>query len=286
MAIKRSRFGVALFWLALLALVGVPPAIVTYHAHRTGLGWARALVDLMGGGSGAVTTDAILPPGEKIDFLVSEPIGNDFTAPPKIANVASVDLDQDGLMDVVVCDCENNYVSWIRQQPLGTFQEQVIAELMCSGPCGGHRLRPGWRPGFAGRRAGHALSQQRQIGSVVILENDGQMNFRRHVVVERIARVSDVRGGDLDGDGDLDLAVAQFGYDDGETRWLENLGDWQFESHLLQSLSGPIHCEIADYDADGHLGHRRAGQPGVGRDLFVCRPGEEAIRPAPDLPVR
>jgi hypothetical protein len=63
--------------------------------------------------------------------------------------------------------------------------------------------------------------------------------------------VSDVRGGDLDGDGDVDLAVAHFGYDEGETRWVENLGRWMFESHNLQNLSGPINAEIADMDGDG-----------------------------------
>ncbi|HEX7585720.1 MAG TPA: VCBS repeat-containing protein, partial [Prolixibacteraceae bacterium] len=70
---------------------------------------------------------------------------------------------------------------------------------------------------------------------------------------DKIARVSDVRAGDLDGDGDMDLAVAQFGYDDGETRWIENLGDWKFKSHILQSLSGPINVEIIDIDNDGDL---------------------------------
>jgi FG-GAP-like repeat len=65
--------------------------------------------------------------------------------------------------------------------------------------------------------------------------------------------VSDVRAGDLDGDGDLDLAVAQFGYDQGETRWMENQGGWKFASHPLQSLSGPINAEIADADGDGDL---------------------------------
>jgi hypothetical protein len=73
------------------------------------------------------------------------------------------------------------------------------------------------------------------------------------VIVERIARVTDISAGDLDGDGDLDMAVAQFGYDDGETRWLENLGNWQFESHTLQSLSGPINALTVDIDQDGDL---------------------------------
>ena len=86
-----------------------------------------------------------------------------------------------------------------------------------------------------------------------MLENTGNMQFTRHLIIERIARVSDVRAADLDGDGDRDLAVAQFGYDDGETRWMENLGDWNFESHMLQTRSGPIHCEIADFDGDGHV---------------------------------
>ena len=58
---------------------------------------------------------------------------------------------------------------------------------------------------------------------------------------------------DLDNDGDMDLAVAQFGYDDGETRWIENLGNWKFKSHILQNLSGPINVEITDIDSDGDL---------------------------------
>ena len=46
---------------------------------------------------------------------------------------------------------------------------------------------------------------------------------------------------------------AQFGYDQGETRWMENLGGWRFESHVLQTLSGAINAEIADVDGDRDL---------------------------------
>ncbi len=48
--------------------------------------------------------------------------------------------------------------------------------------------------------------------------------------------------------------AGQFGYDDGEIRWMENLGgDWKFKSHILQSLSGTIHTPVADIDKDGDL---------------------------------
>ncbi|MDP7030629.1 MAG: FG-GAP-like repeat-containing protein, partial [Phycisphaerales bacterium] len=58
---------------------------------------------------------------------------------------------------------------------------------------------------------------------------------------------------DYDGDGDLDLAVTQFGYLRGEVQWLENLGDWQFRGHHLMDKSGGIHGPIVDIDNDGDL---------------------------------
>jgi tetratricopeptide (TPR) repeat protein len=65
--------------------------------------------------------------------------------------------------------------------------------------------------------------------------------------------VTDVRPGDIDGDGDIDLAVSQFGYVEGEIRWMENLGDWEFQSHHLMDRSGAIHGPLVDLDGDGDL---------------------------------
>jgi len=89
-----------------------------------------------------------------------------------------------------------------------------------------------------------------KIGSVIVLENDGHQHFTKHIIAEHIARVTDVRAADFNRDGRLDLAVAQFGYDQGEIRWMENLGNWQFRSHILLSLSGTVNVCVADLN--GH----------------------------------
>jgi len=68
-----------------------------------------------------------------------------------------------------------------------------------------------------------------------------------------LRRVADVQAGDLDQDGDIDLAVAVFGYARGEVLWLENDGAQHFREHSLISAAGAIHVPIADFDGDGDL---------------------------------
>jgi hypothetical protein len=99
---------------------------------------------------------------------------------------------------------------------------------------------------------GEVFPNNDKIGSIYILENDGHQNFTRHLILDHVARVTDVQAADLTGSGRMDLAVAQFGYDQGEIRWMRNLGDWKFESHILLSLSGTINVCIADMCGHGH----------------------------------
>jgi len=155
---------------------------------------------------------------------------------------------------VVLCDDKGNFVSWIRQYPAGTYTESVLAgDLIAPAHVQMIDFDMDGDNDLIVAVLGMLFPNNDKIGSVVILENNGRFQFKKHLIVEKIARVSDVRAGDLDNDGDMDLAVAQFGYDDGETRWIENLGNWKFQSHILQYLSGPVNVEIVDIDNDDDL---------------------------------
>ena len=200
--------------------------------------------------------DAILPEGAPSDFFTPRPVGDPRgeNERPQIAHVAVVDLDADGLPDVLACDAVRNRVAWIRQFPAGIWTEQPITEDVRA-PA---HVEPTDFDGDGDldllvASLGELFPSDLRIGSVVVLENDGNQRFTSRIAAEGIPRVADVRAGDLDGDGDLDLAVAAFGYDHGETLWLENRGEWAFEAHVLQRFSGAINAVVSDLDADGAL---------------------------------
>lgn len=191
-------------------------------------------------------------PVEDVGRFQPLPIGASVDGHPWIAHLCTVDLDHDGLMDVLVCDAQKNCITWIRQKARGQFEEIVLA---ADTPAPVH-VQP-----VDMNRDGHLdllvaimgqiFPNNDKIGTILVLENDGHEHFKKHVLAENIARVTDVEAGDFNHDGLLDLAIGQFGYDQGEVRWMENLGDWKFQSHELLNLSGTIHVCVADFNDDG-----------------------------------
>jgi len=197
----------------------------------------------------------VTPIVDDLGRFTAEAVGTPVTENPWISHVTIADLDQDGLPDILATDDRLNAIVWLRQVRPGHFEESVL--------CGD-------LPGVVHVEAvdfnhtghqdllvacmGEVFPNNDKIGSVIILENDGHQHFTRHVLLDHVARVTDVQAANLAGhqDGKLDLAVGQFGYNQGEIRWMKNLGDWKFESHILLSLSGTINVCCADLCGHGY----------------------------------
>jgi hypothetical protein len=189
-----------------------------------------------------------------VNFYTQRPIGRPAEGLPWISDLLIVDLDGDGLKDVLVADGKENKVSWIRQVRPGVFEEQDIGSPV-AGPA--HLevadLRGTGHLDVLVASMGVIPPDNDKIGSVVVLENDGTNHFTNHVLLENVARVTYVKAAHLTRSGRLDLVVGQFGYTEGEIRWMENLGGGEFKSHQLLDLPGTIHAPAVDLNGDGKM---------------------------------
>lgn len=243
-----DQHGKHMSWRKLSLLAASAILIVLLIGWLGGSRWREWFVARSTDNSGSIEI------GPPLKLFSPQPIGKDSSTPPRISYVQVVDLDRDGLMDILVCDCVDNTVSWIRQTNQGEFQERVLADNLVAPArveCVDYE-GDGDLDIFVAV-LGKLFPTNDHIGSLVGLENLGNEQFQAHVLLENIARASDIRSGDLDGDQDLDLVLTQFGYDDGQVQWLENLGDWKYTGHLLQSLPGGIHGIVADVNGDQAL---------------------------------
>lgn len=181
-------------------------------------------------------------------------IGAPAEGNPWITDLLIVDLDGDGMKDVVACDAKLNQVVWLRQTAKGEFAEAMIGSPV-SGPAHVEvaDMNGDGHLDVLVASMGVIPPSNDKSGAVVVLMNDGANHFSNRVLLDHVSRVSFVGAGDFNEDGRPDLVVGQFGYIEGEIRWMENLPDGTFASHPLLDLPGTIHAPVADMNGDGHL---------------------------------
>jgi hypothetical protein len=186
--------------------------------------------------------------------FVRLPCGSAGQYPPLITNVQIVDVDGDGLKDILACDVLRNAVVWQQQLPDGRWgpEQLIVDDLIAPAHAEIVDLDRDGQLDVVVAVLGNIWPDDGVVGSVVWAQRTST-GFDRHVLLDDVRRVADVQPGDLDGDGDLDLAVAVFGYARGEILWLENRGDGRFRRHFIMDGPGAIHVPLADYDGDGDL---------------------------------
>lgn len=234
------------------------------------------------------------------------------------ARVEVIDLDRDGLRDILVCnlgvyfpsDERKGSLIWLRQRPGGSFTpvpllEGVgrVADVKAADFNGDGKLDLavavfGWRatgelillenrtddwdhPAFEPR----VLDERHGATELAVadLNNDGRTDLvclfsQEHEAV--VAFLGDGRGGftaetlyqgphpllgccgidvvDLDGDGDLDVVLANGDVLDQPVlkpyhgvQWLENTGRYPFTRHAVGPLCGVIAARALDFNGDG-----------------------------------
>jgi len=181
------------------------------------------------------------------------PIGPAPFFRPTITNTQIVDFDDDGANDVIVCDAQTQAVYCYRRKPDGAWEEQLLGDqLIAPAHATVVDLDEDGDSDVVVSVMGNLYPDDGVIGSLVLLDNqDG--TFVRKLLLDDVRRVVDAQPGDFDGDGDVDLAVAVFGYLRGQILWLENRGDGGFLDHELMSAPGTIHVPVDDYDGDGDV---------------------------------
>jgi hypothetical protein len=71
------------------------------------------------------------------------------------------------------------------------------------------------------------------------------------VILKDLPRAVQTVFADFNRDGKMDFATCMFGNLRGRFSWFENTGAGEYKEHILFDKTGPIHCEVHDFNHDG-----------------------------------
>lgn len=174
---------------------------------------------------------------------------------PGIANLRWTDLDQDGNPVLLICDMQRGYVSALDLRDPAP-RPRILARL--DNPC---HVEPCDLDGdglldLVVADLGSVRAGDHDRGRVVWLRRRPTPDdYETIVLAAGLGRVANIQPVDLDGDGHLDLIVAEFGYHKtGRIAVLRNTaaGDRPtFELEVLDPRPGASHIVVHDVNDDG-----------------------------------
>ncbi|MCB1088611.1 MAG: VCBS repeat-containing protein, partial [Verrucomicrobiae bacterium] len=170
---------------------------------------------------------------------------------PKVSNVNIVDLKRNGRPGVLVCDVEQNELSWLEyrkdqwsETPLFDFNAAIKTAVFDFEGDGDLDI--------AVAALGYLLPTDDPLGEAHLLINQGDGTFKPFTLLRGNARVADIQPADFDNDGDTDFVVAMFGWrKTGGLIWLEQVGEGTFQRHVILEVNGPMRLQVLDFDGDG-----------------------------------
>lgn len=173
---------------------------------------------------------------------------------PAIANVRFLDLDGDKRLDIVASDMRNGQL--VVADAKVEFGLKTVATLRSPGHIEMVDLDRDGRQDLLVADLGTLQPADHDKGAVHWLRGEGGGKFTPVVLADKLPRVADARAADFDGDGDLDVIAAAFGWRrTGSVLLFENQtpkgGAPRFVSRTVDARSGSIHVPVADLNKDG-----------------------------------
>lgn len=200
-----------------------------------------------------VTDESREPDGLPLDkrTIASHP----SPAPRVVSNILVANVVGDEHPEILVCDMFNGQILMGRTSEPDWHLEPV-AEVPNPAHVEAVDLDADGRIDLVVASLGSYLAMDHNLGGVEWLRQREDGTFERSTLADGLGRVADVQPDDFDGDGDLDLVVAEFGWHTtGHLLLLENNTlpgqPAEFDVREIDGLHGASHVDVVDLDGDG-----------------------------------